>query len=66
MEESHAYFNPELKGKCMEEWIHFFFKKKTKIKIKIEYQLKRFKLMRTVLKRSWRLTATIIRISNFH
>lgn len=28
MEESHAYFNPELKGKCMEEWIHFFFLKK--------------------------------------
>lgn len=24
MEESHAYFNPELKGKSMKEWIHFF------------------------------------------
>lgn len=27
MEESHAYFNPELKGKSMEEWIHLKKKK---------------------------------------
>lgn len=34
MEESRAYLNPELKGKSMEEWIHFKKKKKTKIQIK--------------------------------